>query len=43
MRTVGHGVFVFGGAQAVALENAGQTEKVRATDFLTTVLRNELA
>lgn len=31
-----------GGTRAVQLEQSGQTQKVRVTDFLTTVLRNAL-
>jgi hypothetical protein len=32
-----------GGARAVALEQSGQTQKVRVTDFLTSVLQTELS
>ncbi len=32
-----------GGSQAVVLEQSGQTQKVRVTDFLTQVLRRELS
>lgn len=32
-----------GGAEAVALEQSGQTQKVRVTDFLTSVLQAELS
>ncbi len=32
-----------GGSEAVALEQSGQTQKVRVTDFLTSVLQDELS